>query len=80
MKCDNCGTDNRKKAKFCKSCGEKIGRNIAPEAAARQPAGRKGLLMGIGGAAARSPRRRGPSSFAIARRRRSISSDASTPP
>ena len=52
MKCDKCGTDNRKKAKFCKSCGEKIGRNIAPEAAARQPAGRKGLLMGIGGAAA----------------------------
>lgn len=53
MKCNSCGADNRKKAKFCKSCGEKLGRKTAPAAHhENKPAGKKGLLMGIGGATA----------------------------
>jgi len=45
MKCKSCGSDNRKNAKFCKECGEKI--TFTEIAAAKgEKKGSKGVLYG----------------------------------
>ncbi len=45
MKCKSCGFDNRKNAKFCKECGEKITfAEIAPAKGTKK--GSKGLVFG----------------------------------
>jgi len=47
MKCRSCGSENRKKAKFCKECGEKITfADIAPAKAKGAKKSSKGLIFG----------------------------------